>query len=154
MSEEIRLWGFAICSAAIVAGVINALAPNSGSGRAVKYIVGIFLSVTVIAPFVGGFEVEMQDFDKYDSYYIEENSDEMLIEETKRVVGEKIEGYLLNEGIYLNGYDIKIIENQNKGLEFESIILNISSEYFDRQDEIYSIINSLTGIPPSIVFMR
>lgn len=154
LAEGIKLWGIAICSASVIAGVINALAPNSASGRTVKYLVGIFLSITVITPFIQGFDLPKAEITASFKEYSQELSSEAIIEETTALLIKKIEKRLTNEGIYVSNSDIKIIEGHDGGLEFESIRLFIPAEHINRQNEIDSIVNELTGKAPDIVFMR
>src|SRR5574344_2807010 len=105
MSEQIKLWGIAICSAAMIAGIINSLLPSGSLGKIAKYVLGIYLTVVLIKPFLSVKEFEtLFDVPEYETTSSYENNDydSIVLCETKEIIEKKIEGLLNENGIYLN----------------------------------------------------
>lgn len=155
MAERIRLWGVAICSAAVIAGLITALAPSGAVGRTLKYLVGIFLTAVIIGPFIG-FEADFKAVSSANNsagYAYEANQDALILE-TESIISKKIDACLINEGISDGDVYIKINENESGGLEFQEIRITLSAEFFDRREAIKKSVLQLTGTAPDIIFMR
>ncbi len=155
MSEQIKLWGIAICSAAMIAGIINSLLPSGSLGKIAKYVLGIYLTVVLIKPFLSVKEFEtLFDVPEYETTSSYENNDydSIVLCETKEIIEKKIEGLLNENGIYLNDIDIDINIDEKNDISFVSIELFLSEEYSDKSDEILYIVKKETRLTPKINF--
>lgn len=109
--EHLKQYILTVVAAAVVCGLVLGLTGKRGTmGAVTKLLCGLFLSVTVISPFLGS---ELLDFSSYEDFWRTEADYhasygvQTAAQSTREIIKDDCEAYILDKAISL-GADIQV----------------------------------------------
>lgn len=99
--DSLRSYLLSITAAAVIAAIlVQITGVKSTTGKMIKIITGVFVSVTLISPLIS---IRIQDIEKYIQYfqysseYAAQQGTQMASEELAGIIKEQTESYILDE---------------------------------------------------------
>ncbi len=152
MIEFIKKWGTALICAAFISAICNTLLPQNSLSKVARFVVGLFLILTILYPFAKNRDF-LFDFslDNISEIALETSTNEALIlEETNRMINARLAELLAEQGIPAAVESrVKIVADNR--ILFEEIIIYITNEQQTRVAEIEQIISEQCYLRPQVV---
>lgn len=149
--DFLKQYILSISAAAIICGIITNLVEKKSTNAAiVKLICGLFISITIIAPWT---QIHFSDFSTYlgslkiDATNAVANGSKIASESTAAIIKERVEAYILDKAASLN-LDITVGVELSKDapqIPYSVIISGSVSPY--KKNALQSIITENLGIP-------
>lgn len=153
MIDFIRTWGTALICAAVVGSICNVLLPNHSIAKAAKLVVGIYLAIVIVTPFVGVALDAPQSIEfTIDESYGTELYDEAVLRETAEKIKAGLAAKLESSGVICDELTISVNINDTGGIYCDRIALVLSNQYREKQQEISAIVAELCGIEPEMTY--
>ncbi|MEA4911619.1 MAG: hypothetical protein VB092_03270 [Oscillospiraceae bacterium] len=146
----IKTWGIALCTAALLAGLLSAAAPDGPLARSLKYILGLYVLLAAITPFIGADSVlnaEASDLFEVDTSGVDAAYDDSVLRGSEAVIEENLQAALAVYGLDAQA-DVIISMDDARNIYCNRAILYITHGDSARAAEIA---RAQLGIEPEII---
>ncbi|MEE0060204.1 MAG: stage III sporulation protein AF [Acutalibacteraceae bacterium] len=151
----ISSWAASVCTVAIICALFDMLVPEGNTTKMLNFVLGTFLVVAIIIPFVdivksGSFKVDDIRFDDSNYTLIQQNED-LTLEVGKSTIENIIAKVLQEKNIAYKKIVINMDSSTNKSIDIIRAEIYINSTNRNRLVEIQRIVKEQTGITPELI---
>lgn len=133
--NSFKTWAAAICSAAIALAALEGLLPEKGAARAAKFAAALWFILAVLAPLTGlARKAPELSFDVVD-FGLEASSrysDELIIDETARLVEGELYSQLAAAGIAPLEIEVRVNIATDGGIYCDSVGISLAADDADK----------------------
>ncbi len=144
--EAIKDWGIGIVLVSVVGTLVLLMSPDGSIEKQVRTAVSIVLLVTLVKPFLYGFQIDNDFAVEYKDYSVDiktyENEFASIFSDQ---LGDKIQQSLQKKGIKPQKIEVDIKLENNK-ISVEGVVVIITDEFKSYQDKICETVKSEFGI--------
>ena len=153
MVDFIKTWGTALVAAAIVGAMCNMLLPKNSMTKVVRVIIGLYLAIVIVAPFIGA-DIKLPESVEF---LIEEGAgtqvyDEAVLKQTSDNIEREVTARLSDEGIECDGISVTVNINETDGVYCENVTLILSEDYRHKEQAVSAAVEDMCGVAPEILF--
>ncbi len=129
--EDIRSWAVSVIFSVAIAAVIGMLSLDSSGGKAVRFIVSVFLLLVFLSPLCE-FDFEAENYtngiDSYlQEYKLEEQVEEQVKENLSAQVISSVSAYLDLNDIKCSKISVNVDIDENKNITINRIVINAAA---------------------------
>lgn len=151
----ISSWAASVCTVAIICALFDMLVPEGNTTKMLNFVLGTFLVVAIIIPFVdivksGSFKVDDIRFDD-SNYTLTQQNEDLTLEVGKSTIENIIAKVLQEKNIAYKKIVINMDSSTNKSIDIIRAEIYINSTNRNRLVEIQSIVKEQTGITPDVI---
>lgn len=151
----ISSWAASVCTVAIICALFDMLVPEGNTTKMLNFVLGTFLVVAIIIPFVdivksGSFKVDDIRFDD-SNYTLTQQNEDLTLEVGKSTIENIIAKVLQEKNIAYKKIVINMDSSTNKSIDIIRAEIYINSTNRNRLVEIQSIVKEQTGITPELI---
>lgn len=151
----ISSWATSVCTVAIICALFDMLVPEGNTTKMLNFVLGTFLVVAIIIPFVdivksGSFKVDDIRFDD-SNYTLTQQNEDLTLEVGKSTIENIIAKVLQEKNIAYKKIVINMDSSTNKSIDIIRAEIYINSTNRNRLVEIQSIVKEQTGITPDVI---
>lgn len=152
--EDIKIWAFSICSAAICGAVLNMILPEGSTQKIYKTVFSIFFLCILVSPVLKfDFEnIDITEYKIYDTqhYDISENEfSETYTKTIEQAIYSDVSNILEEYNIYPKDISVKINIFDDGSIDINKFTLTLDQNI--SLAEIKNRIKEKTGIEPEII---
>lgn len=153
--SAISSWAASVCTVAIICALFDMLVPQGNTTKMLNFILGTFLVVAIVIPFVdiiqsGAFNTDDINFDDSNYTLVEQNED-LTLEVGKKTVEKIIAKVLQEKNIEYRKIVINMDSSTNSSIDIIRAEIYINNTSRNRLTEIQSIVKKQTGITPDVI---
>ncbi len=151
----ISSWAASLCTVAIICAVLDMLVPQGNTTKMLNFVLGTFLVVAIIIPFVdivksGSFKADDIKFDD-NNYTLTQQNEDLTLEVGKATVENIISKVLAENNIAYKKIVVSMDSSTNNSIDIIRAEIHINSTDRNRLVEIQEIVKEKTGITPDVI---
>lgn len=152
--NELSSWAVSVCTVAVICSLVEMLAPEGSLSKLLNFVLGLFLVVSVLLPFVkiiqnGELKLSKLEIQQQTPKF-ESDVDNLTIAYGKSAVEKIIESCLSQNDIPYQKISISMDSSTGNSIDIIKADVYVGAEYRNRFQEIQDIIKQSTGITPNI----
>lgn len=158
MAQVIRTWGIAVCTAALLSGILQTAAGEGIARRGLRFAVGLFLLLAVLKPIREirlddlRFEAESRSIPSVESADTQQT--DMLLEQTETQLVKRIDAELRAMDVRANGIRVEIHTDIENRIYLQQVDVLLPPAYMARKEEINSALHTLLGVQANLMFVN
>lgn len=152
----IRTWGIALCTAALLSGLLQTAAGEGIARRGLRFAVGLFLVLSIVSPFRS---LSIEDIDlsipEVSLESLNPKQDEetlLLLRQTEASLRRSIDDALQDVGVQAESILVRINTDDAGCIYLEQVDILLPPAYLSRSEEITATMYTLLGVRPNIRF--
>lgn len=164
MLEFIRGWVIQIAGIIIFSSVCEAIVPNGGLKKYINTVLGIILVLAVVTPFTtekfGNLSYKIKNFEQYDAYVSQLNTDEIQKEQIVQVYNKKLATKIqenIKSALGIENAEV-ILETETENAEhfgeIKHIVITVDCLSENEKNKIIQIIQNIYGVYKDNIELR
>ena len=151
---ELTEWAGAVCAAAVICAVSEILLPDGSVAKTVKFVLGLFLIVSVMLPLVNMLRSCTFDFKNIkipeSKTDIVQKTDNLSMTYGKSIIQKLVTDCLDENSIRYEKTDVIMDSSDGKSIDIIRVCIYIRADERNSLAEIQRLVKEKTGITPDV----
>lgn len=153
--NAITSWATAVCIVAIICAIYDMLVPEGSTSKMLNFVLGMFLIVAILIPFVNIVKSEPLNFKdiKFNSeeFTLSEENNNLTLAVGKSTVEKIISDSLKEKDIICKKIVVDMDSSNGNSIDIIRAKIYIESDYRNQLIDIQKVVKEKTGITPDVI---
>lgn len=153
--SAITSWATAVCIVAVICSLYDMLIPDGNTSKMLDFVLGMFLIVAILIPFVNIVKSEPLNFKNIEfnskDFTMSTENEDLIIDVGKSTVEKIISDSLKEKNISYKKIVIDMDSSNGNSIDIIRAKIYIENSYRNQIIDIQNIVKEKTGITPDVI---
>lgn len=153
--SAITSWATAVCIVAVICSLYDMLIPDGNTSKMLDFVLGMFLIVAILIPFVNIVKSEPLNFKNIEfnskDFTMSTENEDLIVDVGKSTVEKIISDSLKEKNISYKKIVIDMDSSNGNSIDIIRAKIYIENSYRNQIIDIQNIVKEKTGITPDVI---
>lgn len=153
--SAITSWATAVCIVAVICSLYDMLIPDGNTSKMLDFVLGMFLIVAILIPFVNIVKSEPLNFKNIEfnskDFTMSTENEDLIIDVGKSTVEKIISDSLKEKNISYKKIVIDMDSSNGNSIDIIRAKIYVENSYRNQIIDIQNIVKEKTGITPDVI---